>query len=160
MNDLASSAAKTRPTPVEAPLGWLRTEIDRLFDDFGRPARSIFNFGASALAPIPALDMSEGDKEYRLTLELPGIKEDEVEIAVAEGVLTVSGEKREEEEHKDKGYLISERRYGGFRRQVSLPTDVDPAAIKAEFKKGVLTIALPKDADAGARARKIPISQG
>ncbi len=160
MNDLTPAPVKTRPGPAEAPLGWLRTEIDRLFDDFGRPARNLFNFGASALAPIPALDLHENDKEYRLTLELPGIKEDEVEIGVADGVLTISGEKRAEEERKDEGYLISERRYGAFRRQVALPADVDSAAIKADFQKGVLTVALPKDASAASRTRKIPISQG
>lgn len=165
MNDLTPAPVKIRPAAVEAPLGWLRTEIDRLFDDYGRPARNLFNFGASALAPIPALDLHENDKEYRLTLELPGIEEDEVEIGVADGVLTISGEKREESERKEgerkgQGYLISERRYGAFRRQVALPADVDSAAIKADFQKGVLTVALPKDASAPARTRKIPISQG
>lgn len=160
MNDMTLAPVKTRPAAVEAPLGWLRTEIDRLFDDFGQPARNIFNFGASALAPIPALDMTENGKEYRLSIELPGMKEDEVEVGVADGVLTISGEKREEEERKDEGYLISERRYGAFRRQITLPRDVDAAAIKADVKKGVLTVSLPKDANAATRTRKIPIGQG
>lgn len=160
MNDMTSTPASTRAASAETPLGWLRTEIDRLFDDFGRPARNLFNFGASALGPIPALEMTEKDKAYRVTVELPGLKEDEVEVSVADGVLTVSGEKREESERKDEGVLISERRYGSFRRQLSLPSDVDPKAIKADFDKGLLTVTLPKDASAAERTRKIPIGRG
>jgi HSP20 family protein len=160
MNNLTTPPTKTRAASVETPLSWLRTEIDRLFDDFGRPARNIFNFGASALSPIPALDMTEKDGEYRLTVELPGMKEDQVDVSIVDNNLIISGEKREEEERKDEGYLISERRYGAFRRQVALPGDIDSAQIKADFKKGVLTVTVPKDATAAERTRKIPISQG
>ncbi len=150
------------PAPVKAahetPLGWLRTEIDRLFDDFGRPGRSILNFNLSGFAPAPALEMAEKDKEYRLTAELPGMKEDDVEISIADGMLTLSGEKREEEERKDQGFLLSERRYGAFERRIALPADVDADAVTAEFNKGVLTIALPKDAGAAKGVRKIAIT--
>lgn len=110
MNDQTPVPVKSR-TAQETPLGWLRTEIDRLFSDFDRPARGIFNFGLSALAPVPALDMAEKDKEYLLTAELPGMKEDDVEISIADGMLTLSGEKREEAERKEEGFLLSERRY-------------------------------------------------
>ena len=106
-------------------MGWLRSEIDRLFDDFGRPGQSIFNFGNRTTLPVPALDMIEDEKAYRLTAELPGLKEDDVEISIADGVLTISGEKKEESERKDKGFILSERRYGAFRRQIGLPNDVD-----------------------------------
>lgn len=157
MNDQISVPAKGR-TAQESPLGWLRTEIDRLFDDFGRPARSIFNFGLSGVAPVPALEMAEKDKEYRLTAELPGLKEDDVEISIADGTLLLSGEKREEEERKEEGVLLSERRYGAFERRIPLPADVDPDAVRAEFNKGVLTIMLPKDAQAAERTRKIAIT--
>ena len=158
MNEMTPATAPT-PVPTDTPLGWLRTEIDRLFDDFGRPARNLFNFGASALAPIPALEMTEQDKAYRLTVELPGMKEDEVEVSVADGVLTIAGEKREESERKDEGVLVSERRYGAFRRQLTIPSDVDPQAIAADFDKGVLAITLPKDSSAAERSRKIPIGK-
>src|SRR6185369_7476349 len=97
---------------VTEPMGWLRSEIDRLFDDFGRPGQSIFNFGNRTTLPVPALDMVEDEKAYRLTAELPGLKEDDVEISIADGVLTISGEKKEESERKDKGFMLSERRYG------------------------------------------------
>lgn len=153
MNDL--TPAKSRAAG-ETPLGWLRTEIDRLFEDFGRPARGVFNFGA--FAPVPALEMTEKDNEYRLTAELPGLKEDDVEIAVADGTLTLSGEKREEAEHDRDGALLSERRYGAFERRVTLPADVKADAVTAEFHKGVLTIVMPKDSSAAERTRKIAIT--
>jgi HSP20 family protein len=155
MNDLTTVPAKSQ-AGSETPLGWLRTEIDRLFDDFGRPASSIFNFGA--FAPVPALEMTEKDKEYRLTAELPGLKEDDVEISVVDGTLTLSGEKREETERSEGGALLSERRYGAFERRIALPADVDPDKVSAEFRSGVLTITLPKDAKAGDRTRKIAIT--
>lgn len=159
MNDVTTVPTKPVATAHDTPLGWLRTEIDRLFDDFGRPARSIFNFGASALAPIPAVEMTEQDKGYRLAIELPGLAKDDVELSIADGVLTVSGEKRGESERKDEGLLISERRYGAFRRQLTIPSDVDAKAISADFDKGVLTVTLPKDEKAAERARKIPIGK-
>ena len=159
MNDENSVPAKHR-APAPAPFGWLRSEIDRLFDDFS-PARSMFNFGLSGIAPVPALELTASEREYRLTAELPGLKEEDVDVSVADGVLTLKGEKREEQEQKNEGYLLSERRYGSFERRVSLPSDVDPEKISAEFKKGVLTITLPKDEQASGRSRKISInSQG
>lgn len=152
MNDLTPAPARRQTV---APFGWLRTEIDRLFDDVG-PARGLFNFGGTS--PVPALEFASGDKEYRLTAELPGLKDEDVEISVADGVLTLKGEKREAEEHKEDGYLMSERRYGKFERRVALPDDVDSDKIEAAFKKGVLTITLPKSADTHERSRKIAIS--
>ena len=82
MNELAPAPLKSPPAPIDAPLGWLRSEIDRLFDDFRRPMRSVFNFGASEFGPIPAIEMSEHEKDYRLTAELPGLKDDDIEIDV------------------------------------------------------------------------------
>ena len=157
MNDQTPVPVKARATQ-EAPLGRLRTEIDRLFEDFARPARGIFNFGLSGFTPVPALEMAEKDREYRLTAELPGLKEEDVDITIGDGMLTLSGEKREEEERKDEGFLLSERRYGRFERRIPLPADVDADTVSAEFKKGVLTITLPKDAKAAERTRKIAIT--
>ena len=155
MNDLTSVPAKSRAVArADSPLGWLRNEMDRLFDEFAPPARGIFNFGAQ-FAPLPAIEMAEREKDYRLTAELPGLQEDDVEISVADGVLTLSGEKREEADREEGGRTISERRYGAFSRQVTLPADVDPDAIGATFNKGVLTVTMGKDANLPARARKI-----
>ncbi|MDE1915347.1 MAG: Hsp20/alpha crystallin family protein [Sphingomonadales bacterium] len=145
--------------PLGEPLSWLRTEIDRLFNDFGHPARSIFDFGGKAFAPVPALDLIDDDKSYRLTAELPGLTEKDIIVSVSDGALRISGEKKAEEEHKENGYLLSERRYGAFERQIPIPADVQSDTIKAQFKDGVLTVTLAKDAKSPARARKIAIEK-
>lgn len=162
MNEITTSKAKTpaaRPTGMDllSPMSWLRSEIDRLFDDFGRPSRSAFNFAMPALAP--ALEMVDEDKAYRLTAELPGLGEKDIELSIVDGVLTISGEKKEEQERKEKGLMLSERRYGSFRRELALPSDVDPNGIKAKFKDGVLTVTLPRDEKTASRARKITIEK-
>src|SRR3546814_16553050 len=84
MNEMTKAPASKSQSPLSIfdrplcePLGWLRTEIDRLFDDFGRPTRSVFNFGQRGLAPVPALDMVDDEKAYRLTAELPGLRSEE-----------------------------------------------------------------------------------
>src|SRR3546814_978902 len=95
----------------------------------------MFRFGnRSPAAPFPAVERVDDDKAYRLTAELPGLSEQDIAVSIADGVLDISGEKKEESERKDKGYLYSERRYGSFHRQVSLPSDVDQNGITAQFK--------------------------
>ncbi|MEY4238444.1 MAG: hypothetical protein RL339_1045 [Pseudomonadota bacterium] len=162
MNEMTTMPATRQPVSRslfadDGPVGWLRSEIDRLFDDFARPASSIFNFSPRAMAPVPAMELVDKDKEYHLSVELPGMTDKDVEIAVSEGVLTISGEKKEESERKDNGYLLSERRYGSFKRQLSLPSDVKADAIKARFANGILEVTLGKDKNAPERLHKIPI---
>ncbi|WEK43209.1 MAG: Hsp20/alpha crystallin family protein [Candidatus Sphingomonas colombiensis] len=149
--------APPRRSVSQTPFGWLRTEIDRLFDDFS-PSRAILHFGTEGFAPAPALEMTSGDNEYRLTAELPGIKEDDVELSVADGMLKLRGDKREVQDHKQDGHLLGERCYGSFERNLPLPADVNYAAISAEFRKGVLTVTLPKNAEAAERSRRIAIT--
>ncbi|WP_301073200.1 Hsp20/alpha crystallin family protein [Sphingomonas sp.] len=165
MSTQADLPAKTRSSG-EAPLGWLRTEIDRLFENFSAPTRSAISSrlgslgGFESMVSLPALEMTEKDKEYRLSAEIPGMTEDQIDISVADGRLTISGEKRDEEERKDGDYILSERRYGSFVRKIDLPKDVDANAVTARVDKGVLVITLPKDAKAGEQKRRIPISSG
>ncbi|MES2269932.1 MAG: Hsp20/alpha crystallin family protein [Pseudomonadota bacterium] len=142
---------------VGGPMQWIRSEIDRLFEDFGRPAPSIFNFGPRSTGLVPALEMTVGEKEYRLSVELPGLTADDVHLEVVDGVLILSGEKKEQSERKDGGYYMSERRDGTFTRQIALPTDVDANAIGAKFENGVLQVMLAKDEKAAARSHKIMI---
>ena len=146
-------------TQIGEPVGWLRTEIDRLFEDFGRPARSVFRFGDRSLALMPALDLVDDDMNYRLSIELPGLTDEDIEISMADGVLSISGEKKEQSERKEKGYLLSERRYGAFARQIAVPSDVDPDGIKAQFKDGVLTVTLAKDEKTAPRTREIAVEK-
>lgn len=162
MNDLtrtpkASTPVRSPGIDLSSPVGWLRSEIDRLFEDFNLPGRSLFDFAGTTVAPVPALEMTDTGKEYRLTAELPGLTDKDVEISVADGALTISGEKKEETERQEKGFMLNERRYGQFSRQVALPNDVDPQQIRARFRDGVLTVTMAKDEKIAARTRKIAI---
>jgi HSP20 family protein len=132
------------------PFDTLQREIDRLFEDFGRGLPA---FGASSLTPT--IDVTETDKEIEITAELPGLEEKDVEVNVADNVLTIRGEKKADKEEKNKNYQIVERSYGAFARMVELPDGVDPAAIKASIAKGVLKVTVPKPAP--AKATKVEI---
>jgi len=127
----------------------LQREIDRLFDDFGR--------GWDRLTTIsfPKIDVAESDGEIEITAELPGLEQKDIDISVADNLLTVSGEKQNESERKDKTYTLTERSYGSFSRTIPLPAGVDPAAIKATVAKGVLKVTVPKPAS--AKAAKVEV---
>ncbi len=121
---------------------------------FGRELPSLRN----ADWPVaPAMDLVEKDKEYEITAELPGIDEKNVEIKLSNNTLTIKGEKQEEKEQKDKDYYLSERRYGSFQRSFQLPEGVDVDKIDASFAKGVLTVKLPKTAEAHKAEKKITV---
>ena len=152
------------PAPVSAdtgregghPLLSLHREVNRLFDDvfrgFGMP--SLSGFGREI--GWPRVEFGETDKEIRVTAELPGLDEKDVEITVEDDVLTLRGEKRSETEDKDRGY--SERSYGRFERHISLPRGIEQDKGNASFKNGVLAIALPKSAASIESRRTIPIN--
>ena len=153
------SAAPVRWTPFEN----LRREIDRLFEDFGggfwRPAfaRSAFDVVPSTWSAVPAVDVSDTEKAYEITAELPGIDEKNVEVKVANNVLTIKGEKQEEKEEKKKDYYLRERNFGSFERSFQIPDGVDNDKIEAKFKKGVLTVVLPKKVEAQKAAKRIDV---
>lgn len=158
-----STAAHSGWTPMEN----LRRDFNRLFEDFGDLWRSPIRHallgpdslwsGELTWAAAPAVDIAEKDKAYEITAELPGMDEKHVEVKVANGMLTIKGEKREEKEEKKKDYYLSERRYGSFERRFQIPEGVDGDKIDATFKKGLLTVTLPKTAAAQAAEKKIPI---
>ena len=150
------------------PFESLHREIDRLFDDFGMGFR--WPFGRSPLLAaeplfrrqmtwpkMPAVDIVESENAYEITADLPGMDEKNIEVKVADGVLTMKGEKQEEKEEKKKDYYLQERSFGSFQRSFELPESVDADKIEASFKKGVLTVRLPKKADAQKPAKKIEI---
>jgi HSP20 family protein len=128
------------------PFATLQREIDRLFDDFTRGWPTLGGLAKTDL--LPSMDVTETDKTIEITAELPGLEEKDVEINVADNVLTIRGEKKAEKEEKDKDYRLVERTYGSFARTLALPEGVDPDMIKASIAKGVLTVTVPKPAPA------------
>lgn len=151
---------------VRRPFEALRKEVDRLFEDFGgeefwrRPFRSLAGIErslAQKLAASPAVDVTETEKAYEITAELPGMDEKNIEVNLVNGGLTIKGEKKEEKEEKQKDYYVSERRYGSFERYFGLPDGVDAEKIEASFKNGVLKVMLPKTAEAQQPAKKIDV---
>ncbi len=137
-----------------SPVGWLRDEFDRLLDEIAVPLRTV---SGATMDVVPAMEMHEEDKAYRLTAELPGMAVADIDISVADGKLRISGEKKEATESKKNGTMISERRYGAFERRVSLPADADAKGIKASFKDGILTVSIKKDEKAASSTQKIAI---
>ena len=138
------------------PFSSLHREIDRLFDDFARGLPSLTSFGAGNGGKLmPSIDVVETDKEIEITAELPGLEEKDVQINVADNLLTIRGEKKAEREEKDKDYRIVERSYGAFERTLELPSGVDAEAIKASIAKGVLKVTVPKPAP--KQAKKIEV---
>jgi len=157
--------------PVLAPQTWhplesLRREVDRLFNDFGRdfwPSRqSIFGmepFGRymTGWSATPAVDIVEKKDAYEITAEMPGMDEKNVEVKLVNGSLMIKGERHDEKEEKKKDYYLQERQFGTFERRFTLPDGVDTGKVEASFKKGVLTVILPKKAEAQSPEKKIEI---
>jgi HSP20 family protein len=167
--DVKKQQAPERQVPTRwEPFESLRREVDRMIDDFGRGFGAWRPFGQSMLRPswgfeetwgkAPAVDVCERDKEYEITAELPGIDANNVEVKVSDGVLTIKGEKEEQKEEKQKDYHISERRFGSFQRSFKLPEGTDEDKIQANFEKGLLTVTLPKSAEAQKPEKKIEIA--
>lgn len=143
---------------VWEPLARMRGEFDRLFDDFlHRPMGVGLTRRIQALAG-PALEFKDKKNEYELIAEIPGMKAEDIELKVSDGMLRLTGEKKEERGQTTEDYVFSERRYGRFERAVELPQGIDFAKISAKAENGVLHVHLPKSADAKDRERRIPIS--
>jgi HSP20 family protein len=101
--------------------------------------------------------VTDDEKAFRVAVELPGMTDKDVSVTVKDRLLTISGEKTEEKEKKDKDVYRRERAYGSFRRTIELPGDVDTGKIEAAFKNGVLTIDLPKTKEAQESVKKISV---
>ena len=155
-------------SPARHPFETLRREVDRLFEDFGSNFwRSPFRRSALNIEPFwqrewtlgatPAVDIVEKDNAYEVVADLPGMDEKNIEVNIANGTLTIKGEKQEEKEEKKKDYYLQERCFGSFQRSFRVPEGVDANKIDAQFKKGVLTVTMPKTVEAQKPAKKIEI---
>ncbi len=171
----ASQDPQTRsapPAPIQSrgldPFTALRRQMDRLFEDFslswpslgllepvlGRAGREWIggNWGAT--------DVAESDANYRIAIELPGCKDEDLNVSVAGETISVSGKKTKEEREEQERVHSSGRYYGSFQQSFQIPAGVDPEGLTASFKNGVLEIVLPKTEVAKARSRTIPIARG
>jgi HSP20 family protein len=166
MADVPVEVKKAAPTETTTPDVWrsFRSEMDRLFDRFGFPSlRRMFDMepawrpASSFTFSVPAIDMSEDEKAYKISAELPGLDAKDVDVSVSGNMLVLKGEKRQEKEEKDKNYYFSERAYGSFQRTFELPASVDRDKVAADFSKGVLTITLPKTPEAQKPQKKIEV---
>jgi HSP20 family protein len=122
-------------------------EIGRRFEDvFGRPfLPGIWRaFPSEEMVWAPAIDVLEKEDKFLVKVELPGVKEEDVNVSVAAGTLTIEGEKKADLEVKKKGYYYRETSYGSFSRLITIPSTVDASKIEANYDKGVLEISLPK----------------
>ncbi len=152
------------------PFDSLRREVDRLFEDFTlNPFRLPLRRPAFDLEPFwqpdswvaqPAIDLVERDSAFEMTAELPGLDEKNIEVNVANGVLTVKGKKEEEKVEKKEDFHLRERRFGSFARSVRIPDAVDADKIEANFKNGVLKVTLPKKPEARKPVKKIEVKGG
>jgi len=156
-NTPTSVAVKKQATTPDVWTSF-RGEMDRLFDRFGVPSFPSF-FGASPdlSFTVPAVDVTEDDKAYKIAAEMPGVEEKDIEVSVNEDTLVLKGEKRQEKEEKDKNTYVSERSYGSFQRAFALPEGVDRGKIASDFSKGVLTVTLPKTPESQKQQKKIEI---
>jgi len=126
---------RTRPATA-APL----SDVERLFDSFFSGSRT-----AAVTRPwAPAVDVAETEDAIVLTADLPGLAEDDIAIEVDDGVLTVSGERRDERNEEQSGFRRLERSFGRFSRALRLPRGTDPEAITASFERGVLEVRVAK----------------
>jgi len=166
MAEVPVETKKSVPAPMSDPFRSLRTEVDRLFDRFATGLRMpswrhmfemepIGLHGSSFTFPTPAVEVTEDNEMFKITAELPGLEQKDIELTVSGDTLSLKGEKRYEEEESDRH--VSERAYGSFQRSFTLPETIDREKIGADLAKRVLTITLPKAAAAQKPEKKVEI---
>lgn len=140
----------------ENPFLLMQREMNRLFDTFSG-TWGLDSFPALDGSFSPRMDMTEDSKAFTVTAEMPGMSEKDIDLAISGDTLTIRGEKKEEKENKGRNYYYSERSYGTFSRTIPLPVQVDVDRVTANFKKGVLTVTLPKTAGLADMTKKISV---
>ncbi len=167
---------KTEALPAsqvgQHPLLGLRQEVDSLFDNFfsnfslgpfGRdrdlfdPFRKIGAAVTHSRGFTPSMDIKETDKEFRVSAELPGMEEGDIELSLADRKLVIKGEKKEEKKSDDEGLHLMERHYGSIYRSLPLPDGIDEDSVDATYDKGVLTVTLKKTESKGKKAKSVKI---
>ncbi|WP_131780484.1 Hsp20/alpha crystallin family protein [Legionella bozemanae] len=146
---------------LQNPFLSLQNEVDRLFRDFNEflPASKL-NWGQFEKMDLsPSMDIVEDKEHFCVQLEMPGMDEKDVQVSIADNVLTISGEKSSSKKNEGKKFISREISYGKYERSISLPSTVELAKAKATFKKGMLWIDLPKKQESKAGVRSIKVEQ-
>jgi HSP20 family protein len=139
----------------------MRDEMDRVFGRFERDWAfpSLFGREGGAAALLPELDVREGTNSIAIEVELPGVEEKDISVTLANGVLTIKGEKKQEKQEKSENYHVTERSFGSFQRSLRLPEVVDDTKVEAKFDKGVLKVTAAKKPEAVKAERRIEIKK-
>jgi HSP20 family protein len=132
-------------TPWNEGFDHLRRRMDRLLEDF------VHGDGNERERWMPSVDVMEDKESFLLRADVPGLSKENIKITLQDNVLTISGEKKQERDQKERSYHLTERTYGQFSRTFTLPSKVEQNNITAEFKDGVLEIHLPKSPEAKAK---------
>jgi HSP20 family protein len=134
-------------------------EIEDLFDRYtsklGWPSLSREAFSTTEWSP--KVDITETDQAFTIKAELPEVRKEDIKVNIENGMLSISGERKQEKEEKDKKFHRVERFYGSFMRSFTLPDNVDASQIKAEYKDGMLNLSLPKTAENKPKATEVKI---
>jgi HSP20 family protein len=164
MRDLVHRGRRDAPArrEAESPFLALQDEMNRVFDRFfhGFPAVGGEGGDWPAGGFSPRVDVSETDNDVRVTAELPGLDEKDIEVSITRDALTIRGEKKEEKESGKEGYFHTERYFGAFTRTIPLPREVVTDKAEATFRKGVLTVTLPKTEEVKSETRKVEVKGG
>ncbi len=136
---LDDQSQKNREVSMNRELGPFRGMFDRMWEESMLPSRRAFDSGM-----VPQMNIYQTEKELVVEADVPGMSENDVDIEIRDGVLTIKGERKEQSEQKDHEYFHREVSYGAFQRAVTLPTDVIPEKATAEVKKGQLRVVFPK----------------
>lgn len=152
---------ETSPTRQRDIFSVMRDEMDRMFQrfEYGWPSFPALGRQGGASLTMPELDVRETADAIVVEAELPGVDEKDVTVTLANGILTIKGEKRQETEEKGENYHLMERSFGGFERAIRLPDTVDDAKVEAKFDKGVLKVTATKRPEAVKQERKIEIKK-
>lgn len=138
------------------PFARMRQGIDEMFNDMLGDWTGRMNVNGSD-SFLPQVEIKDTTREIRVTAELPGLEQKDLEVSIVDGALCLKGEKREEHEEEKGDVYRSERRYGAFERMIPLPVEVEPDKIKASYRNGVLKVILPKSKDAQSSRQVIPV---
>lgn len=147
------------PPALVDPYRLLQQGLDSMLTDIARGIGQADGNGAGELLAGPRINVAETDNEIRLTAELPGVTEQDVQVTLDGDLLVIAGEKKEERQEEQGTLRILERSFGRFRRALRLPFAPEPDHVRAQFKDGVLTVEIPKEAEQRKRTRQIPVSR-